>query len=236
MRWLPFDTETASLDGGVVEIAIVEIDEQCNVVGKLESLIDPERPISFGSGGVHGIRDEDVADAPTLKQFVDTFGNPFGGAEVTVIAYNAKFDVRVAAEILPSTARVMCALRIARALWPTMENHQLQTLAYAFRLKTGAAHRAMGDVVTLVSLLQHMMVETNLDLEGLYLLSVAPLSLDTYIWFGKHGPNGSEKAEPAGTKLRDLPKSYVRWYLSSADQDPDLQAVLPGLLAPTGRR
>lgn len=230
-----FDTETADLEGGVCEIGIIRLDEAGNITGKLESLIDPERPISAGSGGVHGIRDEDVADAPTLRQFAEMHDQPFRGDPAMLIGYNVGFDIRVTQEILPKDHLTLDLLRVARNLWPQMENHQLQTLAYAFRLTKGPAHRALGDVITAHSLLLKIMADTGKDLMGIYELSQQPLSLDTYIWFGKHGPKGTDKVEPRGTKLRDLPKSYIRWYLGSSDVDPDLERALRPLLASPGR-
>jgi exodeoxyribonuclease X len=216
MRPLVFDTETADKDGGVCEIAIVQIDEACNIVGEHESLIDPERPISDEAGGVHGLRIEDLLDKPTMDEFIEVYGNPFVDDDLVLIAFNAKFDERQVKKYLPSKYRVMCALRLARNLWPERESHKLQTLAYAFRLGTGPAHRAMGDVVTLVNLLKHMMAETGMSFQQLLELSQQPLSLETRITFGKH----------KGDKLKDLPISYVRWILGQADMDQDLKDAL----------
>lgn len=236
MRLLPFDTETAGLDGGVCEIAVVQIDETGNILGKMEGLIDPERPISPSAGGIHGIRDEDVADKPTLKQWVEVNGNPFGGADLVLIGHNVDFDIRMCAEILPETYRKIDTLKVAKQLWPESDNFKLPTLAYQYRLKTGTAHRALGDVITLVELLKLQMSVCGKGVEGLIELSKAPLSLDSYIGFGKHGPMGSDKIDgPKGTRLRNLPKSYIRWYLGTGDVDPALQEVLTPLYATLSR-
>ena len=226
-RLYVFDAETASLDGGVCEMAAMEIDAQCNVLHVVHSLIDPQVPISAAAGGVHGIRDEDVADAPTLEQFVQVYGTPFPGDDVVLIGYRVEFDIKVCASTLPATYRSLDLLRVARNLWPEAENHKLQTLAYQFRLGTGTAHRALSDVLTTVNLLRHIMTTTGADFGGVLEMSKRPLSLDTYIGFGKHGPMGSDKLDGVrGTKLRNLPKSYIRWYLGTSDGDPDLKAAL----------
>lgn len=62
------DTETASLQGGVVELALLHIDTELNVLGEFHTKVNPERPIEPGAFAVHGISDADVADAPTLAQ------------------------------------------------------------------------------------------------------------------------------------------------------------------------
>lgn len=227
MRLHVFDTETASLDGGVCELAVVEIDAQGSPLRYVHSLIDPQVPISAGSGGIHSIRDEDVADAPTLEQFVQMCGNPFHGDDVVLIGYRVEFDLKMCASILPAKYQSLDLLKVARNLWPEADNHKLQTLAYQFRLVTGTAHRAMGDVQTTVNLLRHIMTTTGADFNGVLEMSRQPLSLETYIGFGKHGPMGTDKLDGArGTKLRNLPKSYIRWYLGTADGDPDLKAAL----------
>lgn len=227
MRLHVFDTETASLDGGVCELAAMEIDVQGNVLREVHSMIDPQVPISAAAGGVHGIRDEDVADAPTLEQFVQVYGTPFPGDDVVLIGYGVEFDIKMCASILPATYRSLDLLRVARNLWPEADNHKLQTLAYQFRLGTGTAHRALGDVLTTVNLLRHILTATGADFDGVLEMSKQPLSPDTYIGFGRHGPMGTDKIDgDRGTKLRNLPKSYIRWYLGTADGDPDLKAAL----------
>lgn len=216
MKALLFDTETASIEGGVCELAIIEIDEQANILNSFESLIDPERPISSAAGGVHGIRDEDVAHKPTMAECMARDGNPFIDPDLLLIGYNVKFDIRMVKPHLPEKFRSMCLMRLAKNLWPEMENHQLQTLVYHFRLEKGPAHRAMGDVIATNNLLKLMLTQTGLSFAGLFKLSQQPLSLETRMAFGKH----------KGDKLKDLPLSYVRWLCSQADMDQDLKDAL----------
>lgn len=217
MKAILFDTETADKDGGVCEIAMVEIDEQANILHEAESLIDPERPISDSAGGIHGLRIEDLQDKPTLNEyFTQVLGNPFIDDDLVLIAFNVKFDERQVKDYLPEHYRKMCLLRLARNLWPDREDHKLQTLIYAHRLATGPAHRAMGDVVGTVNLLKFMMASTGMDFHQLLEMAQRPLSLETRISFGKH----------KGDKLKDLPISYVHWICNQADMDQDLKDAL----------
>lgn len=223
MQAFIFDTETASLQGGVCDIAIALIDDQFNVVDQVESLINPERAISPTASGIHHITDDMVRDAPTLDQFMAEQGHPFHAAEHPVLGgHNVQFDIRVCGNHIPVPYTKLCTLKLARNLWPNAENHQLQTLRYMFGLDAGAqAHRAMADVITCISLLRRIGEEYGCDLQGVVNLAKKPLSLDAKMPFGKH----------QGERLRSIPISYVRWLVEKADIDPDLREALATRLA-----
>jgi exodeoxyribonuclease X len=213
------DTETASLEGGVVDFALVRLDEGFNVVYSVESLIDPERPISPGAMGIHHITDAMVADQPTMAEFVGLHPDVFYPGMV-VAAHNAQFDCRMLAGFTPQDHKRICTLRLARELWPDVQDHKLQTLRYTFGLEAGPAHRAMGDVITCVSLLRRAHTEFGLSLEQMVAQCSRTLPLTTKLSFGKH----------RGTAIGDLPKSYIRWMLEKMDTlDPDLRAALQPL-------
>lgn len=217
------DTETASLQGGVCDIAIVALDENLNITWQVESLIDPEVPISPGASGVHGIVDEDVWDKPTLSEFMEMHGWPLHRDDLIVAGHNVQFDCRMLADVLPQRYGKVCTLRIAKNLWPDNPDHKLQTLRYQFKLEAGPAHRAMGDVITCVSLLRMVADLKGCGLDGLIDLGSRPLSPETRIGFGKH----------KGTKLKSLPRDYVRWLLRQENVDADLRDALEATLTQT---
>jgi len=214
------DVESAGLQvpengGGVCDLAIMEIDIDCEILAQVESLIDPEMPISASASGIHHITDSDVVDAPTLAEFMDLYSNPLMDA-VVVIGHNVAFDIRFLKAHLPKSFEVLDTLKLARLTWPELENHKLQTIRYHFGLDAGEAHRAMGDVMTTHSLIKLLCEVHNTDLAGLRDLSKKPLSLNTKMPFGKH----------KDMALGDLPMNYVRWLLNSTDIDPDLRQAL----------
>lgn len=212
-----FDTETASLEGGVCDLAIVTINNNFEVVREFESLIDPERKISPSAMGIHHITNEMVWDKPTLSEVMEMWGHPFNRENPVYGGHNVAFDLRMVAPTLPQSYGKVCTLKLAREIYKDLENHQLQTIRYTFGLEAGPAHRAMGDVITCVSFLRHLGRELNTDLEGLFQLSRKPMSLDYKLTFGKH----------KGTALRDLPRDYVYWLLNKADSlDPDIREAL----------
>lgn len=214
------DTETASLQGGVCDLAIAKINENLEVEWSVESLIDPEVPISASASGIHHITDEMVWDQPTLSEFMEMHNHPLGSDDLVVIGHNVQFDCRMLGVHLPETYRKLCTLKLARNMWPELENHKLQTLRYQFKLDAGTAHRAMGDVMTCISLLRYVAELKGTDLAGVMELARKPLSPDTKFPFGKH----------KGTPLKNVPKSYVRWVLEKTEIDPDLREALASLI------
>ena len=94
-----FDLETTGLDiskDRIVEIAVLKIDPG----GKKDSLhmfLNPEMPIDPRATAVHGIRDEDVADAPTFSQVARNLADFIAGCDLA--GYNCnRFDVPLLAE------------------------------------------------------------------------------------------------------------------------------------------
>jgi exodeoxyribonuclease X len=224
MRIFTADTETATMKGPIVDLAFIEIDENLEVVGTYESLIDPLVPIAPAAQAVHGISQAMVADAPTMAEMLARDGNFLGeGEPIIIFGHNVQFDCRMldAEGVLPREYTKGCTLRMARNMWPDLdderENHKLGTLAIMFGLESGPAHRAMGDAVTCLNLLRHIADTGKVSsFDELLALGTRTLSLDTKITFGKH----------KGMKLKNLPIGYVEWVCKQTDMDPDLRAAL----------
>ena len=226
MRFFITDVETAKMTGPIVDIAVIEIDQNLDVIGTYESLVDPECRIAPAAQLVHGITQEMVADAPTMAELIERDGSPFPKDEpITVIAHNAQFDCRMLTQagLLPVDYQRACTLKMARKLWPDInkeeENHKLCTLAIMYGLETGAAHRAMGDCVTLLSLLRHMQSLVLSDsLDELLALGGRTVEQTDKLNFGNKHPN---------EQIKDVPKSYITWMLKNVtDLDPDLRLAL----------
>ena len=94
-----FDLETTGLDVNkdrIVEIAVMKIDPG----GKRDSLhmyINPGIPIDPKATAVHGIRDEDVQDAPTFAQIARNLADFIGNCDLA--GYNCnRFDLPLLAQ------------------------------------------------------------------------------------------------------------------------------------------
>lgn len=223
LRILIIDTETTGLkaNAAVCEIAWIELNPSLEIVDRVYSLIDPQIPIEPSASGVHGITDKDVADAPTMQEFLDIVaGNPFDDGEIVVVAHNAAFDMKFVGSYIKNLAGTLCTLKVARRVYPEADDYKLQTLRYALGLDVQAAdaHSATGDVEVCYTLLLRMMKDSGLDIEGLIELSNMPTVISK-MPFGKH----------RGTKLVDLPADYIHWLLHKAEINDDLRAALVAL-------
>ena len=214
------DTETGGLappTAGVVEIAYIEIDDQCNILEEHRSLINPESEISPIASGVHGITAADVADAPTLTEFM---GGRFLDTNTVMIGHNIAFDIRF---VKPEFGLLddLCTLKLARIIYPDAPDHKLQTLMYYLGLPVAGKHNALDDVMTCYYMIKHMMSTANLSLQGLYNLAKTPIIIDK-MPFGKH----------KGVALNKLPINYVEWALKLDNLDDNLRYSLERLLKP----
>lgn len=221
VQYTIFDTETSGIGAGhgVCEFAYMTIDEDFQIIDQDVSLIDPECKISAGASGVHGIRDIDVAEAPTLEEYMTILKDrPFKKPTV-FIAHNARFDIGFLKDWVDIQAP-FCTLRLARKLWPDAENHQLQTLRMELNLPfvRGDAHSALGDVEVVRQMLIRAREEFGYTLQEMVELSAAPIKVEKFP-FGKH----------KGVPLSEVPKQYVTWALKNLDLDPDLKAALEAL-------
>lgn len=160
-----------------------------------------------------------VEDKPTLAEFMREHKYPFDDADV-FIGHSVNFDLRFVRDYLPETFQTIDTLKLSRMVWPELDSHKLQTLRYTFGLDAGSAHRAMGDVITTISLARRIAEEVGTDARGLLQLMNAPLPLTTRINFGKY----------RGERLCDLPISYVRWLVDKADIEPYLREALAARL------
>ena len=89
-RYIVLDTETASLKGGVVELAFVEINSDLEILSEFVSYVNPERAIDPGAQAIHGISAEMVEFSPTLEQVVKNLPE-----KAYMCSHNIGFDSRM---------------------------------------------------------------------------------------------------------------------------------------------
>lgn len=220
MRYFIGDTETTGLKNArAVEIAFMEIDPiRLEPLQVWESLIDPEIPIEPGAEGIHGISSAMVADEPTIEEFVQ---HRMGGRiedECVLIAHNVKFDKPFFAPVM-NVVKTFCTLEHCRRVYPAGPvNYKLDTMAEFLGVTAkGVAHRALGDVTTVLGILRITLPQTGRTLPEH--LQVVAHTIYTM-------PYGAHK----GKALADLPPSYRTWLLS-VDIDDNLRRSLMQLRA-----
>ena len=221
-RYIFGDTETTGLgkDAGIVEISWVETDENFNEVSRHYSLINPEKPIQPGAMGAHGITEAMVADSPTISEFMEEAGYPLDVEGGVLVAHNAAFDIVHFAPWMREPL-TLCTLKAARVIYPEADNHKLTTLKYYLGLEGchDRAHSADEDVNVLMQLVKRMCQDAECGLPELLHIQNIPRKIHK-MSFGKH----------RGKNLTELPKDYVTWLLTKADNiDSDLRASLLAL-------
>src|SRR5699024_2532766 len=82
----------------IVEISILKVNPK-NEESTLTMRLNPEMKISEESIAIHGIKDEDIKDAPTFKEVANKIAEFIGDADLA--GYNSnKFDIPMLAEEL----------------------------------------------------------------------------------------------------------------------------------------
>lgn len=94
-----FDLETTGINVAsdrIVEISYLKVYPNGTEESKTY-LVNPTIPIPEQASDIHGIKDEDVKDAPTFTELAKTIANVFEGADLA--GYNSnKFDIPLLAE------------------------------------------------------------------------------------------------------------------------------------------
>ena len=137
---------TATFDR-ITEVGLIEVDKgvQTDV---WSSLVNPQTRISGFIESLTGISNAMVADAP---RFADIAKRLYARLEGRVlVAHNARFDYsflknEFARAGIDYRARVLCTVKLSRALYPEHRQHTLDSLIARHNLTCNARHRALGD-------------------------------------------------------------------------------------------
>ncbi|MFT7668867.1 MAG: DNA polymerase III epsilon subunit family exonuclease [Planctomycetota bacterium] len=146
------DTETATLFGaphllelGAVRVVDGEIEDQ------FESFVCPQIEIEDEATEIHGIKQDDVRNAPLIEEVLESFTEWAG--ESWLAAHNAPFDAAVLGfeyarlDMTPPPGVFIDSLTLARKLIPESIDHKLGTLCQYLELEEGPLHRALSDAV-----------------------------------------------------------------------------------------
>lgn len=161
--FLALDTETCGLnEARVVELAGVRFlggVEQ----DRFQTLIDPEERIPWDVTAIHGITNEMVEGAPTIRETLIKFLEFSEGA--VWLAHNSPFDVKIlAAEFyrsrLPIPAGyVLDSCRLSRRFNEGLQSHSLGYVCRHLDVRQEDAHRALGDSIDVMNIFTRMMAE-----------------------------------------------------------------------------
>ncbi len=158
--WVVLDTETTSLQGVAVEIAVIAPDGTV----LFDSLVNPESEVTPGARAVHGISDEELAAALTLPQVWPDLQKALA-RRTLILTYNADFDEAVMArhaahyQLATLPQEWSCVMKWYAQYFGDWSNYwgsyKWQPLPYA-------GHRAKDDALAALALIKRM-AETTID-------------------------------------------------------------------------
>ncbi len=208
------DTETCGLQGGVVEVASVDIIDG-KIVNPMSDLVRPDRPISHQAMAIHNITEQMVADKPWIEEVVPRYqGSHY------YVAHNASFDRRMLPEI---SGDWICTVKLARRLWPGMKYSNMG-LYKSLKLQVNTPpdlhhHRALFDCYITAALLLRIMDDSGWSAEEMVDITGRP-ALVTTLTFGKY----------RGKSISDIAHQdpgYLRWMLNNIKTlTPELRLTL----------
>lgn len=158
------DLETTGLRPGedrVTEVGAVRV-RGGDVLGELQTLVHPGRPVPPAVTAVTGISTAMLADAPPIAGVLPTLLEFCRGA--VLVAHNARFDTSFLDAELARAERprlahdVVDTARLARRLVrDEVRDLRLATLANHFRARTRPSHRALQDARATVDVLHGLL-------------------------------------------------------------------------------
>lgn len=143
------DIETTGFgeNARIVELAAVKF---CNgkVVDTFDTLVNPLIPIPYFATKVHGIKDSDVTDSPTLHMVMPSFCEFIGDS--VLVGHNVSFDLNFllmrGCQLELKNRDIFDTLRIAKK-YITTSNHKLETMIEYFNIEVNKRHRAKDDSI-----------------------------------------------------------------------------------------
>ena len=158
-EFVAFDLETTGLRADydrITEIGAV-IMQGGQEKGRFQTFVNPGTPIPAEVTRLTGIRDEDVADAPSEAEAVAAFLD-FAGARI-LVGHNADFDMGFLAKACERMGREFSAtsldtLILSQSLLSGLRKHSLDSAAGYLGLPEFRHHRASDDAVTCGLLLE----------------------------------------------------------------------------------
>lgn len=208
------DTETCGLQGGIVEIASVDI-VGGTITNPMSHLVRPDRPISHQAMAIHRITEEMVAHQPWIEEVV-----PHYQGSRWYIAHNASFDRRVLPEM---HGEWICTMKLARRLWPGIKYSNMALYkSRRLSVETPAGlhqHRALYDCYITAALLLDIIKESGWTPEQMLDITGRPGLITTFS-FGKYRGKSVEE-------VAQKDPGYLRWLNNNlTSMSPELRLTL----------
>ncbi len=163
------DVETTGLNASrdrITEVAIYIHDGE-KMVERFESLVNPECHIPHHITALTGISNKLVLDAPRFFEIARKIVELTEG--MTIVAHNAAFDYNFLRSEFKRLyydfrRKTLCTKKLSRKLMPGLASYGLGSLCRHLGIANPARHRAGGDAVATMRLLEKLLnIEGNLE-------------------------------------------------------------------------
>ncbi len=170
---IDFETTGLSpLTDEIIEIGAVKLNPKNEKLELFQTLIKPEKSIPQVVIDIHGITDDHVKDAPSLKEALPKFLSFIDGK--ILVAHNAQFDAGFflhslqKAEIKPPNSEVFCTLKMSKKILKNQRSFNLASLADKFNISLTNHHRALDDAFACLDVLSgilHELTKSNISMD-----------------------------------------------------------------------
>ncbi len=166
--FVSFDFETTGIgdDDEIVEIGAVKFNTN-KIIEEFSSLIKPTIAIPQEAINVHGITNEDVANAFSIEEILPHFMNVIRGS--VLIAHNIVFDIRFLNNALQKSGEdqlldivFIDTLQCARKSKEAFSHYKLSSIAEYYGIDTKNSHRALDDALTCRSVFLRLIDEFSI--------------------------------------------------------------------------
>ncbi len=154
----------------ITEVAIY-IHDGSKIIDEFTTLINPERPIPYYITKLTGISDDMVADAPRFFEVAKRIVSITEGK--VFVAHNAQFDYRFIQSEFKQLGYdfirdTLCTVRLSRKIIPGKSSYSLGNLCHDLGIIISDRHRASGDALATVKLLELLLDLKNASQQDLF--------------------------------------------------------------------
>lgn len=161
-RYIIFDLETTGLSAAterIIEIGAVKV-ENGEILESFDLFVDPEKAITPEITRLTSITNEMVAGAPKETEALEQFFRFCDGCDI-LVAHNADFDMGFLRAAIRRCGREEDPVQIdtlvmARAMYPELKKHKLDTIAERLGVTQKHHHRADDDARVLAEIFLKM--------------------------------------------------------------------------------
>lgn len=166
MKTVALDIETTGLDpqnDALIEIAIITFEDD-KITERWSTLLNPGRAIPQIVTALTGITDDDLKNAPVLKDKQEIIEKKLAGAHV--VGHFINFDIgflKTKGLSVPTT--LLDTYDLARVILPKEKSYSLEVLTQKWSIEQTKKHRALYDTEATIALL-HLLQQKITEIPG----------------------------------------------------------------------